>query len=80
LKLTNDENLTCVQENGGTIPVFRPTMAEFEDFLSYIQAIDEYGRHAGIVKIIPPKEWLVSSKYSSTQLVGNISLNHILLQ
>ncbi|KAJ2963083.1 hypothetical protein NQZ79_g1861 [Umbelopsis isabellina] len=45
------------QENGGTIPVFRPTMAEFEDFLSYIQAIDAYGRHAGIVKIVPPKEW-----------------------
>lgn len=39
-------------------------MAEFEDFLSYIQAIDAYGRHAGIVKIIPPKEWLVSKGYT----------------
>jgi jmjN domain len=34
-------------------------MAEFEDFLSFVQAIDSYGREAGIVKIIPPKEWSV---------------------
>jgi hypothetical protein len=60
--------LTVYKENGGVIPVFRPTMAEFEDFLSYVEAIDSYGRQAGIVKIIPPSEWFVHSTFQNTML------------
>lgn len=66
--LNTDEMLTVYKENGGVIPVFRPTMAEFEDFLSYVQAIDSYGRQAGIVKIIPPSEWFVHSTFQNTML------------
>jgi hypothetical protein len=60
------------------IPIFRPTMEEFEvglvmkssalsrltglseqDFEAYMEKIDPWGRQAGIVKVIPPKEWFV---------------------
>lgn len=43
------------------IPVFKPTMEEFEDFEGYMNKIECWGNHSGIVKVIPPKEWLVSS-------------------
>ncbi|KAI8142351.1 JmjC domain, hydroxylase-domain-containing protein [Fennellomyces sp. T-0311] len=45
------------EASGGAIPVFRPTMDEFKDFKTFMEAIDPYGRHSGIVKVIPPKEW-----------------------
>ncbi|QRW11062.1 histone demethylase JARID1 [Ceratobasidium sp. AG-Ba] len=41
------------------IPVFRPTMHEFEDFEAYMERIEVWGRRSGIVKVIPPKEWQV---------------------
>ncbi|RPD58315.1 hypothetical protein L226DRAFT_536736 [Lentinus tigrinus ALCF2SS1-7] len=39
------------------IPVFKPTMAEFEDFEEYMTRVEPWGMRSGIVKIIPPKEW-----------------------
>lgn len=42
------------------VPVFEPTMAEFEGeggFYGYVRRIEKYGMRAGIVKVIPPKEW-----------------------
>lgn len=42
----------------GGVPVFTPTMAEFRDFYSYNKAINKFGMQSGIVKIIPPLEWL----------------------
>ncbi|KAF9189005.1 hypothetical protein BGZ51_000181 [Haplosporangium sp. Z 767] len=41
----------------GGIPVFRPTMDQFKDFSTFVESIVSYGREAGLVKIIPPKEW-----------------------
>lgn len=46
-------------ENGGRIPVFKPTMAQFADFQKFIGQIDKHGMKSGIVKVIPPKEWYV---------------------
>lgn len=43
--------------DGGKIPVFKPTMAQFRDFQRFIDKIDRYGMQSGIVKIIPPTEW-----------------------
>lgn len=40
------------------VPVFTPTMQEFSDFYAYNKAINKYGMQSGIVKIIPPTEWL----------------------
>ncbi|CAL5871088.1 uncharacterized protein PFLUO_LOCUS5334 [Penicillium psychrofluorescens] len=42
---------------GGKIPVFKPTMDQFRDFQSFVKRIDKYGMQAGIVKVVPPKEW-----------------------
>ncbi|KAI1927283.1 hypothetical protein LOZ60_003163 [Ophidiomyces ophidiicola] len=43
---------------GGRIPVFKPTMDQFRDFQSFIRKIDRYGMQSGVVKVIPPQEWL----------------------
>ncbi|KAK6454890.1 JmjC domain, hydroxylase-domain-containing protein [Scheffersomyces xylosifermentans] len=42
----------------GGIPVFKPTAKEFEDFYAFNKAINSFGMQSGIVKIIPPNEWL----------------------
>jgi hypothetical protein len=47
------------EENGGKIPVFKPTMDQFRSFKRYIEKIDKYGMKSGIVKVIPPAEWCV---------------------
>ncbi|CAL1702812.1 unnamed protein product [Somion occarium] len=39
------------------IPVFKPTMEEFQDFEGYMNKIECWGMRSGIVKVIPPKEW-----------------------
>lgn len=44
-------------EGGGGVPIFRPTMEQFEDFNRFIMEIDKWGMKAGIVKVVPPKEW-----------------------
>ena len=36
---------------------FSQTMDQFQDFQLFIKKIDKYGMQAGIVKVIPPKEW-----------------------
>lgn len=43
---------------GGTVPIFKPTMDQFRSFPDFIKKIDHYGMRAGIVKVIPPQEWL----------------------
>lgn len=44
--------------SSGEIPVFRPSFEEFSDFYGYVKSVNKHGMHSGIVKIIPPKEWL----------------------
>ncbi|KAK9427855.1 JmjC domain, hydroxylase-domain-containing protein [Lipomyces doorenjongii] len=41
----------------GTVPVFKPTMEQFQSFPKFIKKIDDYGMKVGIVKVIPPPEW-----------------------
>lgn len=40
------------------VPVFRPSMMEFANFQYFIDEITKFGLENGIVKVIPPKEWL----------------------
>lgn len=40
------------------VPVFRPSFEEFRDFYKYVRAINRHGMESGIVKIVPPQEWL----------------------
>ena len=42
------------------------TMDQFRDFQSYVSKIDKYGMKAGIVKVVPPKEWLVCRAFPVT--------------
>ncbi|TFK25851.1 JmjC-domain-containing protein [Coprinopsis marcescibilis] len=39
------------------IPVFKPSMEEFQDFEAYMEKVNCWGMKSGIVKVIPPKEW-----------------------
>ncbi|THH14745.1 hypothetical protein EW146_g5620, partial [Bondarzewia mesenterica] len=39
------------------IPVFKPTLEEFQDFEGYMTKVECWGMRSGIVKVIPPKEW-----------------------
>ncbi|KAG6332296.1 hypothetical protein ID866_6791 [Astraeus odoratus] len=40
------------------IPVFKPSMDEFADFEHYMTRVEYWGLRSGIVKVIPPKEWV----------------------
>ncbi|OBT44892.1 hypothetical protein VE00_04738 [Pseudogymnoascus sp. WSF 3629] len=42
----------------GRVPVFKPTMHQFKDFQVYMDRINKYGMQSGIVKVVPPQEWL----------------------
>ncbi|KAJ5627884.1 hypothetical protein N7490_010112 [Penicillium lividum] len=64
---------------GGKIPVFKPTMDEFRDFQSYVSKLDKYGMKAGIVKVIPPKEWLDAQKPLDEQ-VKSIRVKNPIMQ
>lgn len=39
------------------IPVFKPSIEEFEDFEGYMNKIEGWGMRSGIVKVIPPQQW-----------------------
>jgi len=61
------------------VPVFTPTMSEFADFYQFNKAINKYGMESGIVKIIPPAQWLASTSscYSDDQLKNIVIKNPI---
>ncbi|KIM44364.1 hypothetical protein M413DRAFT_379857 [Hebeloma cylindrosporum] len=50
------------------IPVFKPTMEEFQDFEGYMNRVECWGNKSGIVKVIPPKEWTDSLPSIKPQL------------
>ncbi|KAH8981101.1 JmjC domain, hydroxylase-domain-containing protein [Lactarius hatsudake] len=52
------------------IPVFKPTMEEFEDFEGYMNKIEGWGMRSGIVKVIPPKQWTDSLPPITDQLAS----------
>ncbi|KZP12459.1 JmjC-domain-containing protein [Athelia psychrophila] len=52
------------------IPVFKPTMEEFQDFEGYMNKIECWGSKSGIVKVVPPQEWTDDLSPLKEQLVG----------
>ncbi|TGZ77726.1 hypothetical protein EX30DRAFT_374373 [Ascodesmis nigricans] len=63
-KVTEDDDDEVIEpayyyENLG-IPVFTPTMDQFRSFKKFVDKINHYGMQSGIIKIIPPKEWVDS--------------------
>ncbi|TIA90563.1 hypothetical protein E3P99_01508 [Wallemia hederae] len=62
------------------VPVFEPSMDEFKDFYEYIQKIDRYGMKAGIVKVIPPKEWLQTLPEYKASNLDKIKIKNVIAQ
>ncbi|CDO93342.1 unnamed protein product [Kluyveromyces dobzhanskii CBS 2104] len=42
----------------GSVPVFQPDYETFRDFYKFMSEVDKYGMKSGIIKIVPPKQWL----------------------
>ena len=57
MSASSDKKASSISSPPG-IPVFHPTMAQFKDFYEFCQAIDSWGMQTGIVKIVPPREWV----------------------
>ncbi|KAH9986867.1 JmjC domain, hydroxylase-domain-containing protein [Russula vinacea] len=57
------------------IPVFKPSMEEFQDFEGYMNKIECWGMRSGIVKVIPPKQWSDSLPPLNPQL-ANVKLRN----
>jgi hypothetical protein len=50
------------------VPVFTPNYDTFKDFYKFIRSIEKHGHRAGLVKVIPPKEWLDQQNTSLEKL------------
>ncbi|EJS44293.1 gis1p [Saccharomyces arboricola H-6] len=58
------------------VPIFKPSMMEFANFQYFIGEITKFGLENGIVKVIPPKEWLDLLEGSpSVEALKNIRIN-----
>jgi hypothetical protein len=66
-------------DNGG-IPVFKPTMEEFRNFSIFVENIKDYGLRAGIVKVIPPKEWKESLPKIPDYLLNQVQIRSAIKQ
>ena len=66
-------------DNG--VPVFQPTMHEFRDFYNFNKAINKYGMQSGIVKVIPPTQWVlrVQKCYTESNL-EQVSIQNPIVQ
>lgn len=42
----------------GGIPIFRPSIEQFSDFYRFVKACNPYGMQSGIIKVVPPPEWV----------------------
>ncbi|CAL9738337.1 DNA damage-responsive transcriptional repressor Rph1p [Monosporozyma servazzii] len=40
------------------VPIFKPSFHDFKSFDSYINNIKKFGFVSGVIKVIPPKEWV----------------------
>lgn len=59
----------------GFVPIFKPEYEDFKDFYKFMSKVDEYGMKSGIIKIIPPAEWLEQvSSPPSVETLKNIRI------
>lgn len=65
----------------GGIPIFKPSFDQFKDFYNFIKSINSYGMQSGIVKIIPPKEWLdLQQEQDNSEILSNIEIGNPIQQ
>ncbi|WVN90424.1 uncharacterized protein L203_105660 [Cryptococcus depauperatus CBS 7841] len=56
------------------IPVFKPTLEEFQDFESYAQKTTAWGQYSGITKVIPPPEWTTAVPPIQKSSIANVRI------
>ena len=61
------------------IPIFTPTMEEFQDFQKYVGGVNPYGMQSGIVLIDPPEEWKRARK-ALDDVVKTIKIKNPIMQ
>lgn len=42
----------------GSVPVFKPDYETFRDFYKFMCEVNKYGMKSGIIKIVPPEQWV----------------------
>lgn len=62
------------------VPIFRPSFEEFKDFEKYMKAINKYGMQSGVVKVMPPKEWIQSLPQITTEALKSIKIRNPIAQ
>jgi hypothetical protein len=67
-------------EYSGGVPIFRPNIEEFEDFYGYMKSINAFGMAAGIVKVIPPKEWTAALPPITREKLQSIRIRNPIVQ
>lgn len=68
---SNSTFVTPDSFSDGGVPIFKPSFEQFSDFYRFVKACSPYGMQSGIVKVVPPQEWLQmlqSSKDGPTNL------------
>jgi hypothetical protein len=61
------------------VPVFKPDMDTFKDFYQFILSIEDYGLRAGLVKVIPPQEW-IDQQYTSIDKIQKFQITKPITQ
>lgn len=69
-----------VMEVVGGVPVFRPSWDEFKDFMGYMERIRPYGMESGIVKVIPPPEWVANLGEPDVELLKRVRIKNPIQQ
>lgn len=73
-----DSDFGMVIEGG--VPVYHPSYEEFKDFRAFVERIEPTGMQTGIVKIVPPKEWLDSLPEFTPEMLASIKIKHPIVQ
>ena len=78
--IDDDEIFPDHYYEAGGVPVFKPTYDQFNDFYSFVKKIDHYGAKSGIVKVIPPKEWLDKAHPLPLDKLRNVCIKNAIKQ
>jgi hypothetical protein len=65
--------------DGNGCPCFTPSMEQFKDFYAYVKSIEKVGQKAGLIKIIPPQEW-IKQQNTSIDLVASYKIKNPISQ
>lgn len=64
----------------GGVPVYHPEYEDFRDFKKFVEQIEPMGMQTGIVKIVPPKEWLDQLPKLDSTITSKIKIKRPIVQ